>query len=231
MCFRQKDEQNHAPEAGISGSALNPQQPQPSYTHDGSRANQLRIRRGEGRIEMTPREGVAMRTVAILLSGAVCFGLGLSAAQDHTYVGAQICRICHRTDAQGRQYQIWEASKHSQSFAALSSPGAAEKAKAAGVTNPSTSPVCLKCHAPLHEKAPALESQGVTCEVCHGPGSDYKSIEVMRNKAEAVKNGLVLYGSPAAIKAWCLTCHEVDHNVPFDFDKAWATIKHPIPKS
>jgi hypothetical protein len=172
-----------------------------------------------------------MRSFAILLAGVVCLALGAPSAQDHSYVGAQICRICHRTDAQGRQYQIWESSKHSQSFAALSSPGAAEKAKAASVTSPTTSPACLKCHAPLFEKAPAFEAQGVACEVCHGPGSDYKSIEVMRNKAEAVKNGLVLYGSPAAIKAHCLTCHAAAHNVPFDFDKAWATIRHPIPKS
>jgi hypothetical protein len=172
-----------------------------------------------------------MRAPAILLIAAVCLALGVTAAQNHSYVGNQICRICHHTDAQGRQYQIWESTKHSHSVAALSSPGAAEKAKAAGVTSPPTNPACLKCHAPLFEKAPAFEAQGVTCEVCHGPGSDYKSLEVMKNKAQAVKNGLVLYGSPAAIKAHCLTCHANAHNVPFDFDKAWATIRHPIPKT
>lgn len=170
------------------------------------------------------------RTLLIAVAALVVLA-GLVPAQDHSYVGAQMCKICHRTEKQGRQYPIWEQSKHSQAFAALSSPGAAEKAKAAGVTvNPAESPDCLKCHAPLYEKAPQLKDQGVTCEVCHGPGSDYKSLSVMKDKAEAVKKGLILYASPDAIKAQCMKCHENAHNMPFDFTTAWPKIKHSIPK-
>jgi hypothetical protein len=169
------------------------------------------------------------RTLLVAVAAVVALA-GLVPAQEHSYVGAQMCKICHRTEKQGRQYPIWEQSKHSQAFAALSSPGAAEKAKAAGVANPAESPDCLKCHAPLYQKAPQIKDQGVTCEICHGPGSDYKSLSVMKDKAEAVKKGLVLYGSTDKIKALCMTCHANAHNVPFDFEKAWATIKHPIPK-
>ena len=57
-------------------------------------------------------------------------------------------------------------------------------------------PRCLKCHAPLADKAPELKAEGVTCEVCHGPGSDYKKLNIMKDKAAAAKNGLILYGSP-----------------------------------
>jgi hypothetical protein len=151
--------------------------------------------------------------------------------QTFTYVGAAKCQICHRTEKQGRQYPIWQASKHSQSFAALSSPQAADYATPLGVKEPASDPKCLKCHAPLFQKAPELKAEGVTCEVCHGPGSEYKQFSVMKDKAEAVKKGLVLYANTEAVKTWCLTCHANAHNLPFDFASAWNKIKHNIPKS
>lgn len=154
-------------------------------------------------------------------------------AQEFTYVGAQKCQMCHKTEKQGQQYPLWEQSKHSKSFEALSKPEAAEKAKALGCTTPPPeSPACLKCHAPLAAAsgAPELKAEGVSCEVCHGPGSEYKKLSVMKDKDLAVKSGLVLYGSPDKIKAQCLTCHEKAHGKAFDFDASWTKIKHSIPK-
>jgi hypothetical protein len=150
-------------------------------------------------------------------------------AQDLTYVGAQKCGMCHRSEAQGRQYVIWEGTKHSQSFAALTSPKAADAAKAMGVDKPGEDARCLKCHAPLAEKAPELKAEGVSCETCHGPGSAYRKLPIMKDKAEAVKNGLILYGSPEAIKARCLKCHDNPHGIKFDFPAFWDKIKHPVP--
>lgn len=150
-------------------------------------------------------------------------------SQDITYVGAQKCQMCHKSDLQGRQYSIWEGTPHAKSFAALTSAGAAERAKALGVENPAEDARCLKCHAPLADKAPELKGDGVSCEVCHGPGSAYKKLSVMKDKAEAVKNGLVLYANPDAIKAHCLKCHENPHGVKFDFAASWEKIKHPVP--
>jgi len=152
-------------------------------------------------------------------------------AQEPTYVGVQKCQICHKTEKQGQQFVIWQGSKHSKSFEALSKPEAADKAKALGCTTPPPdSPMCLKCHSPLAAKAPELKPEGVGCEVCHGPGSAYKSLSVMKDKDAAVKAGLVLYGSPDKIKAHCLKCHENAHGTTFDFDASRAKIKHPIPK-
>src|SRR5512135_3809396 len=100
-------------------------------------------------------------------------------AQEPTYVGAQKCQICHKTEKQGQQFPLWQQSKHSKSFEALSKPEAAEKAKALGCTTaPPDSPMCLKCHSPLAAKVAELKAEGVTCEVCHGPGSAYKSLSV-----------------------------------------------------
>ncbi len=149
--------------------------------------------------------------------------------QEFAYVGAQKCQICHKSENQGRQYVIWESSKHSKSLEALTSSKAAEACQAMGVDKPADDPRCLKCHSPLAAKAPDLKSDGVSCEVCHGPGSEYKKLSVMKDKAESVKNGLILYGSPDAIKAQCLKCHENPHGISFDFASFWEKIKHPVP--
>jgi hypothetical protein len=151
--------------------------------------------------------------------------------QDFTYVGAAKCKMCHKSEKQGQQFPLWEARKHSKAYQALSSEEAPERAKQMGVEgSPAECPECLKCHAPLTQKAPELNEEGVTCEVCHGPGSAYKKISIMKDQAEAVKNGLILYGSADAIKAQCLSCHENAHDKPFDFDAAWEKVKHPVPK-
>ncbi|HSA96652.1 MAG TPA: multiheme c-type cytochrome [Acidobacteriota bacterium] len=166
----------------------------------------------------------------LTLAMLVLFGLaGSVLAQEHTYVGAQKCQVCHKSESQGRQYPIWEGTKHPKSFEALTSPKAAEACKALGVDKPAEDPKCLKCHAPLAEKAPELKAEGVSCEVCHGPGSDYKKLNIMKDKNEAQKNGLILYGGPEAIKAQCLKCHENPHGIAFDFAAAWEKIKHPVP--
>jgi len=150
-------------------------------------------------------------------------------SQEFAYVGAQKCQVCHKSESQGRQYLIWEASKHSKSLEALTSPKAADAGKAMGVDKPADDPRCLKCHSPLAAKAPELKTDGVSCEVCHGPGSEYKKLSVMKDKATAVKSGLILYGSPEAIKAQCLKCHENPHGISFDFAAFWEKIKHPVP--
>jgi hypothetical protein len=150
-------------------------------------------------------------------------------SQQFTYVGVDKCKICHKSEKQGQQYVLWEARKHSKSYQALDTDQAKEIAQEAGIENPAESPKCLACHGPLFEKAPELKQEGVTCEVCHGPGSAYKKLNIMKDLAEAVKNGLKEYKSPDDIKARCLTCHENAHGKSFDFAAAWEKVKHPVP--
>jgi hypothetical protein len=152
------------------------------------------------------------------------------AAKELTYAGAEACKLCHKAKLQGRQHVIWEESSHSKAFAILSTPEAAEIGRAAGIADPPANAQCLGCHAPLAAKAPDLKSEGVTCEVCHGPGSAYKKLSVMEDRAKAVQNGLILYGGDrGAIQTHCLKCHGNPHGNPFDFGAAWDKIKHPIP--
>jgi hypothetical protein len=151
------------------------------------------------------------------------------AAQDRKYVGSSACKLCHKAELQGRQYVIWQDSLHAKSFAHLSTDKAAAIAKEAGIADPLSSPPCLGCHAPLADKAPELKAEGVTCETCHGPGSGYRKLNIMQDRAKAVQNGLVVYPDAAAIEAQCLKCHQNAHGVSFDFEKAWDKIKHPVP--
>jgi len=146
-------------------------------------------------------------------------------SQEFTYVGADKCKICHKSDKRGNQYGFWQERKHSQSFAALST----DEAKALAADAPEN-PECLKCHSPLAEKAPEFKEEGVTCEVCHGPGSAYKKLSIMKDHAQSVANGMTDYTSIDAIKAQCLTCHENAHDKPFDFAAAWEKVKHPVPE-
>jgi hypothetical protein len=152
-----------------------------------------------------------------------------SAPKERMYVGASACKLCHKAELQGRQYVIWGSSLHAKSYANLSSAKAVEIGKAAGVSDPAANPNCLGCHAPLAGKAPELKDEGVTCEVCHGPGSAYNKLSIMEDRAKAVQNGLVLYPEAGAIEAHCLTCHQSAHGVVFDFKASWDKIKHPIP--
>jgi hypothetical protein len=171
-----------------------------------------------------------MKMKLISLGAAVLIIAAVAAsAQSPTYVGVKKCALCHKTEKQGHQIAKWEAHKHSKSPTALSLPAAAEAAKAMGVAKPVEDPKCLRCHAPLFEKAPDLKAEGVTCEVCHGPGSGFATLAIMKNREESVKKGLILYGSPEKIKIQCLTCHDNPHGKPFDFPSRWETTKHPIP--
>lgn len=151
------------------------------------------------------------------------------AAEDHSYVGASACKLCHKAELQGRQYTIWESSLHAKSFTSLTTPKALEVGKPMGVTSPAENAQCLGCHAPLAAKAPELKAEGVTCEVCHGPGSGYRKLAIMQDREKAAQNGLVLYPDPGAIQAHCMECHQNPHGKAFEFKAAWETIKHPVP--
>ena len=144
---------------------------------------------------------------------------------EFTYVGAGKCKICHKTEKQGEQFPKWESRKHSKSYVALTTDKAKELS-----ADPVNDEKCLKCHVPLTGKADdAIVKEGVSCEVCHGAGSDFKKLTVMKDHAKAVEAGLMNYPDEESIKKQCLTCHENAHDKPFDFAAAWEKVKHAKP--
>jgi hypothetical protein len=154
----------------------------------------------------------------------------------YTYVGAETCGMCHKSEKQGNQFSVWQNSAHAKAFETLQTDTANQIAKAKGLTEPAAkSWKCLKCHvtgynldATMLGKKFKIED-GVQCETCHGPGSAYKDMKIMKDKDLAVKNGLILHDN---IEEFCVSCHNSESPtfVKFDFNEYWDKIKHSIPE-
>ncbi len=121
------------------------------------------------------------------------FAVGAVGAAD--YIGAAKCKMCHKL-----QYESWQGLAHAEAFKNLEpdNTGNAE---------------CLKCHA----TGASADLPGVQCEACHGPGSEYKSMKIMKDREASLAAGLIL-----PEKAVCEGCHagEAPHELPaFNFDE------------
>ena len=169
--------------------------------------------------------------VAIVVALLIFFVMP-SVAQ-HKYVGVTMCSVCHKTEKQGKQSDIWKASKHASAFKTLESPKAEEVAKAKGLkVKASEAPECLECHVTAYGEDKAITGSlkpqdGIQCEACHGPGSEYKSIPVMKDHAKAEAAGLIVAKDDAKL---CTKCHNSKSPTfkEFKYKEAWDKIKHPI---
>jgi len=179
-----------------------------------------------------------MRKAAIVLLGAlVMTGVGLA---QNKYIGVKNCSMCHKTEKQGKQFVIWQGSKHSKAYKDLMSEKAAAIAKEKGISGkPVEAKECVECHtlgktveASMFEKSFNIED-GVQCETCHGPGSKYKGMSTMKDKQKAIAAGLHEYKDDAAIEAFCKNCHNEKSPTfkGFNFKEMRAKIIHSVPTS
>ncbi len=130
---------------------------------------------------------LAASLVAILPSSGLA-----QAKKQPVYVGSRACAACHEGKHAGNQYSHWLMSRHAQAWAELARPEAKEMARLSGITDvPERSPICLGCHATAAETedwerdADFRLEDGVQCEKCHGPGSEYMDHDVMRDPEAA----------------------------------------------
>jgi hypothetical protein len=114
--------------------------------------------------------------------GGLCLAVGLAASRmalcaDSTPLGAATCSTsgCHggAGDLSG-QYAIWsQLDAHSHSYATLTTARAARMAEALSISDPTSSPRCIVCHAPMAEAGPSglgsgvSPEEGVSCASCH----------------------------------------------------------------
>ncbi len=174
------------------------------------------------------------------MKGFVVFAIGMllatsAGAAEPVYVGAEVCGECHDS-LQRDQLAAWYRTPHARAHATLALPEAAEIARISGIEeNPFESPICLGCHATASDaEAWQLDptfhiADGVQCERCHGPGSEYMAAEVMLDPEAAREAGL-----RKPDRRLCMVCHKVKFShtsvievKPFDYDEAMKKIAHP----
>lgn len=150
------------------------------------------------------------------------------------YIGVEKCAgVCHKTEKQGKQLAIWQASLHAKAWATLATPEAKKIAKEKGIDDPQKSDKCARCHtagygADAQLKAATFKVEdGVGCETCHGPGSNYKTLKIMKDRNLAIQNGLIIPDEKL-----CVKCHnpESPSYKKFVFTEFYKKIAHPVPK-
>ncbi len=157
--------------------------------------------------------------LAVLLVAAIFVISSLVIAQEKpkfTYVGDKACKMCHKAE-----HTAWAATKHAKAFEILK-PEEQKK------------PECVGCHVTGKTATDSL-LVGVSCEACHGPGSEYKKASIMSkakyaaDKATATKAameaGLIM---PTADV--CTKCHKKEGNAnfkEFNYEASKGTV-HPI---
>lgn len=175
---------------------------------------------------MITKKGILLICLAMFLGNVV------SAQTTFKYIGAEKCKLCHNKPATGEQYKKWMEEPHSKALATLSGQKAMDYAKKNNIADPAKEEKCLKCHSTYHRADPSLRAtitptESVSCETCHGAGSSYKSPMIMKNRAMAVKAGLIIPD-----KALCVQCHNKDNPFPkeFDYEASLKKVLHPNPE-
>jgi YVTN family beta-propeller protein len=179
--------------------------------------------------------------VFLLLLG-IPLVFGRAAAEDGqrlpVYVGARVCAECHEGRGMGHQFSTWLLTRHARAYASLALPEARQMAVLSGIPgDPQQAPACLGCHATAFEaeeweKDPTFFIEdGVQCERCHGPGSEYMAAEVMSDPEAAKQAGLRF-----TTERECLLCHyakgshvAVHHKPALDMKLARRRIDHAAP--
>src|SRR5689334_18793269 len=127
--------------------------------------------------------------LAILAASVLAMSLlAAPAAKKPVYIGVRACAQCHTGKGIGNQYSVWLHSKHSRAYATLARPESKEIAKISGLRQkPQEAPICLGCHTTAYDVEAWQKDDdfhledGVQCETCHGPGSEYANQATMRD--------------------------------------------------
>lgn len=159
----------------------------------------------------------------------VAISMGLLIAQQEEkkfeYVGSKKCQICHKSEKSGNQWEKWSEGPHAKAFETLASEKAKNIAKEKGIEDPQKAEECLSCHNGWDGE------EAVGCEDCHGPGSEYKSMKVMKGifKGELKPED---YGLVRPTEETCKKCHNEQSPTYKEFksEEFFKQIAHPVPK-
>lgn len=176
--------------------------------------------------------------VAGIVAGTLVLAFAAGAAEDeYKYIGVKACGKCHDEELIGNQEAEWEKSPHAKAMETLKGDEAARIAKEKGLTEPAyEADECVKCHSTAHgleesdfHRRPLAISDGVQCESCHGPGSEYRKKKTMSDRDKALAAGM---WEPGKNEEICTACHNDESPTfeGFDFAEYKEKIAHPIPE-
>jgi thiol-disulfide isomerase/thioredoxin len=138
--------------------------------------------------------------LAELKARAAVGGDPFEAFEEGRYYGSVACAGCH-----AQEYDSWGLTHHSIAYWTIHKQEKTGEAK------------CVTCHVTgmdtptgfvLGDHGSALAEVG--CESCHGPGGPHAGQRPDRAEARAV----------------CVSCHDAEHSVAFDLDRALPHIDH-----
>jgi hypothetical protein len=160
-----------------------------------------------------------------------------ASASDYKYTGVRDCSRCHKKDLMGDQTAVWKKTAHATALETLKGEKAVKIAKERGIASPPhEADECVRCHATAYgvtpeqtDKRPLRLQDGVQCESCHGPGSEYKGNKVMSDREASLAAGM---WDPRNDEKLCLACHNDESPTfeSFDFEERKEKIAHPIPE-
>jgi len=178
-------------------------------------------------------------SIAVFATQALAEKTGGRSVGVHKYVGAAKCKTCHKKELMGDQYGEWKKGPHAEAYEKLKGADAVKIAKEKGIaTAPHETDECLECHTTSHglsadafDKKPLHDKDGIQCESCHGPGSDYRKKQIMSSREKSIAKGMWEPGKDASI---CTACHNEksptwDPAKGFDHEEMIEKIAHPIP--
>jgi hypothetical protein len=185
---------------------------------------------------------MSRRALVLLAVFGLCVALSIALVladdeekSEPKYLGMKGCKTCHKMKKVGNQYNKWKNGPHAKTYTQLAGEESKKIAKEAGVTgDPQEADECLKCHITAFGVEEGRLSknykkeEGVTCEACHGPGSDYKGSHKKKGKQEdAKKAGFVAKPDEES----CKKCHNKESPTykEFKYDEKVKEIAHSMP--
>jgi hypothetical protein len=133
------------------------------------------------------------------------------------YVGPGVCAECHQ-DSTGEFSRgastVWSHTVHSTAHQTLSRDYTKEIAKRKrGIDDPANDWRCIKCHVTAYGAAPEQlaptyrDEDGVGCEACHGPGSEYAHEDHGPDNTSRADSGFQILTDLTERREVCTSCH------------------------